>query len=470
MSDLQTTSVIINGNDFALSVPFSKVDKERRMVHGFATLDNLDNQDDIVLYQASVDAFNRFRGNIREMHDNTKAVGKMVSFRPEKHYDNETGKVYDGILVSAYVSKGAQDTWEKVLDHTLTGFSIGGNIKKSVNKFDEETERVIRIIEKYDLGELSLVDNPANELATVLSFEKGQDAGYIANVDIDNVFFCRVHNIVMFSGDQSATCYECGTPMSNIGFVESGDPDKISVTKAMLANVKNEPKPDDFVEFDDGIGKVEAVHTSGELFWPETGELFKSSPSDPLAIMTFYEQNNDTMIKTNHRIIKNLSSLTKIEGVKKVDNETDVTIESVTTDPIVEETADISKAEDVVEPAVEASTDEVIEKNDFDELKEMLASITKTLSTIPDVLGALADSTKAVNERVTELEAVAKSAVAGLTEAQSENEKLGKRMESVEASTAFRKSADVGDIVQAAPEGQSIWGGRFLDGTTGLSR
>ena len=139
-------------------------------------------------------------------------------------------------------------------------------------------------------------------------------------------------------------------------------------------------------------------------------------------------------------------------------------------DPIVEETADISKAEDVVEPAVEASTDEVIEKNDFDELKEMLASITKTLSTIPDVLGALADSTKAVNERVTELEAVAKSAVAGLTEAQSENEKLGKRMESVEASTAFRKSADVGDIVQAAPEVQSIWGGRFLDGTTGLSR
>ena len=132
--------------------------------------------------------------------------------------------------------------------------------------------------------------------------------------------------------------------------------------------------------------------------------------------------------------------------------------------------ADISKAEDVVEPAVEASTDEVIEKNDFDELKEMLASITKTLSTIPDVLGALADSTKAVNERVTELEAVAKSAVAGLTEAQSENEKLGKRIESVEASTAFRKSADVGDIVQAAPEVQSIWGGRFLDGTTGLSR
>ena len=34
-----------------------------------------------------------------------------------------------------YVSKGAPDTWEKVLDGTLTGFSIGGEINEASNEF-----------------------------------------------------------------------------------------------------------------------------------------------------------------------------------------------------------------------------------------------------------------------------------------------------------------------------------------------
>ena len=66
-----------NGEDLRLSMPFSKVDKERRIVSGFATLDNLDRQNDIVLPEASLKAFQKFRGNIREMHQPI-SVGKMV--------------------------------------------------------------------------------------------------------------------------------------------------------------------------------------------------------------------------------------------------------------------------------------------------------------------------------------------------------------------------------------------------------
>jgi predicted nucleic acid-binding Zn-ribbon protein len=43
-------------------------------------------------------------------------------------------------------------------------------------------------------------------------------------------------------------------------------------------------------------------------------------------------------------------------------------------------------------------------------------------------------------------------------------DEFGKRFEAVEADTAFRKSGDLGEIVQEGPEmvQKSLWGGRFL--------
>jgi hypothetical protein len=143
-------------------MPIGKVDIERRMVSGFATLDNIDKQGDIVTTESSINAFKNFRGNLREMHQ-PSAVGKIVSFKEDRYFDPNTKKFYSGVYVSAYVSKGAQDAWEKVLDGTYTGFSIGGNIKTWDDAFNEEMDKSIRVIKEYDLYELSLVDSPANQ-------------------------------------------------------------------------------------------------------------------------------------------------------------------------------------------------------------------------------------------------------------------------------------------------------------------
>ena len=59
-----------------LSFPIAKVNREKRTVSGFASLDNVDRHGDIVTADASKKAFERFRGNIREMHQPI-AVGKM---------------------------------------------------------------------------------------------------------------------------------------------------------------------------------------------------------------------------------------------------------------------------------------------------------------------------------------------------------------------------------------------------------
>ena len=78
-----------DGDNLRLSMPFSKVDKERRMVSGFATLDNVDKQNDIVTTDASLKAFKKFRGNIREMHQPV-SVGIMVDFKEDNYFDPET--------------------------------------------------------------------------------------------------------------------------------------------------------------------------------------------------------------------------------------------------------------------------------------------------------------------------------------------------------------------------------------------
>lgn len=140
---------------FHLFIPITKVDEERRTVAGWATTEKVDKQNEIVDYEASKKAFDDWHGNIREMHE-PKAVGKAISV---KHDDGDRR-----IYVTAKISKGAEDTWEKVKDGTLTGFSIGGQTIDKISqivKDDDETKQVTRIT-KYKLNELSLVDNPAN--------------------------------------------------------------------------------------------------------------------------------------------------------------------------------------------------------------------------------------------------------------------------------------------------------------------
>jgi hypothetical protein len=148
------------------SFPINMVKKEQRIVSGIATADNVDKSNDIVDFAASEIAFKNWQGNIREMHAPI-AVGKAISYKPIKMKDAD-GKEYNAIEVEAYISKGAEATWQKILDGTLRAFSIGGKImKKEILAGKLHNNRPINIIKEYELGELSLVDNPANALATI---------------------------------------------------------------------------------------------------------------------------------------------------------------------------------------------------------------------------------------------------------------------------------------------------------------
>jgi hypothetical protein len=417
-----------NGENLRLSMPFSKVDKERRIVSGFASLDNLDKQNDIVTAEASMKAFAKFRGNIREMHQ-PLAVGKMINFKEDKYFDPESKKFYSGVFVSAYVSKGAQDTWEKVLDGTLTGFSIGGRMNKWDDGYDEKSDTQIRIIKEYDLVELSLVDSPANQFANIVSVEKvdGVDVIKADETVLENVFYDKEAGLVLVSENESEKNPLTGTDMENIGFVEKTDNEKTNMIKFLVDSAKG-------------------INTS----------------------------------KINKEV--NPMTETTNEVVEEIVEKSDATVveTQVAPEAIVEESTDAEKAmkphadeETPAEDAGEKPGDEAEEDKakKSDDLAAAVADIKDNLTTaFSDLLSTvkslqaeveLLKSTKVDVDVVKDsFDAVAKD----IASAKDEFNEFGKRVDAVEADTAFRKSGDLGEIVQEQPEmvEKSLWGGRFL--------
>jgi len=198
------------------------IKKEERIVSGIATADNIDKAGDIVDFGASIEAFGGWGGNIREMHAPI-AVGKAVKVMPIQ-IDGGDGITYNAFRVDAYISKGAESTWLKVLDGTLRAFSIGGRImvkEKMAGKF--YNGRQVSVIKQYELGELSLVDNPANALATVDLVKMDQDGNLdyvlpfavdedeINKIDNLNISYEQLRNVL-----QNDVQYDMVNPMDNL--------------------------------------------------------------------------------------------------------------------------------------------------------------------------------------------------------------------------------------------------------------
>jgi hypothetical protein len=420
-----------NGDNVRLSMPLTKIDKDRRIVSGFASLDNIDKQDDIVTSEASMDAFARFRGNIREMHQ-PSAVGKMVSFKEDKYFDPESKKFYKGVFVSAYISKGANDAWEKVLDGTYTGFSIGGRMNKWDDAYDEKSDKTIRVIKEYDLVELSLVDSPANQFANIVSVEKVDGVNVVKGDEtvLENVFYDKESGLVMLSENESEISPTTGEQMANIGFVEKTDSEKINMMKFLVDSAKgiNTSKINKEVQ-----PMTENTETVAEVIETEAAVEVEKSEVAP-EVDAVVETTTEDVVKADEAPVS--EEIAKSEETLAVD--------------VVEEVTEVSKSDDTVESTVEI-------KNT---LESAFSDLVSKVNSLQAEVEMLKSSKVDIETAKQSFEAVAKDIA---TAANTFNE-FGKRVELVEQDTAFRKSGDLGEIVQNQPETveKSLWGGSFL--------
>jgi hypothetical protein len=413
-------------DNLRLSMPIGKVDAERRIVSGFASLDNIDKQDDIVTAEASMKAFKNFKGNIREMHQ-PSAVGKMVSFKEDRYFDPNSKKFYNGVYVSAYVSKGAQDAWEKVLDGTYSGFSIGGNIKSWDDGYNADLDKAIRIIKDYDLYELSLVDSPANQFASIISVEKvdGQNVISGSSVDtvIENVFYDSENGIVLVSDSETAESPISGKDMENIGFVEKNDNEKANMIKFLVDSAK-------------GISTIKITKEVSQM--TEATEVAADAVVENVEITP---EAQPAEVETP-AVVEDAPAEVAVE--KSDDGG------AVPSAPVVEEESVAPEVE--AEPAV-AKSDEAI----VDAVAEIKNSLT-------NAFGDLAATIKSLNEQVEALSKSVDTVSTEVTQVKGQFNEFGKRVDAVEQDTAFRKSGDLGEIVQLEPVKvqKSLWGGRFL--------
>jgi hypothetical protein len=416
-----------DGDNVRLSMPFGKVDIEKRIVSGFASLDNVDKQYDIVTTEASLSAFAKFRGNIREMHQ-PSAVGKMISFKEEKYFDPESKKFYKGIYVSTYISKGASDAWEKVLDGTYTGFSIGGRMNKWDDAYNEELDKPIRVIKDYDLVELSLVDSPANQFASIMSVEKvdGIDTikGDIANTVVENVFYDEETGIVLTSDEETYVSPVNGNEMKNIGFVEKNDSEKANMIKFLVDSAKGintskitkevNPMSEDTTTVDAPVADAEvSVEVTPEAQPTETVEAVVEAEA-PVA--------------------------EKSESI--VEDSATSSVEDAIQTPEAPAAEDAAKADDVIANAIA-------------EIKE----------SVTNAFGDLTATIKSLGDEVANMKKSLDATTTDVNQIKGTFNEIGKRVDSVEKDTAFRKSGDLGEIVQeldSTPVQKSLWGGRFL--------
>ena len=410
-------------NRVSLSMPISKVDKKTRHVSGFATLDNVDRTDDVVTAEASQKAFARFRGNIREMHQPI-AAGRMVDFKEESFYDTATKKFYRGIYVTAYISEGAEDTWKKVLDGTLSGFSIGGNIIDQSTEFSKDDGRAVRFIKEYDLVELSLVDSPANQLSNIFSVVKTDTGtmfkGMLAETELVNTFWCETDEIAKNSASETEECLSCGNAMVNIGFVEKSEDEAVK-TAALVTDFLRQ--------------KEDAVNTTenGEGGVNMTDEITKS---------------DEVTEETPEGVISDAAVTGENEAPGEVTPE--------------EEQGVAVAAEGNEDNAVEG-VDETPAEPDFEKLIDGLKDSVKESiqKAVEGVENRVSEATQAFDTKASEFEKSLGELSEELKSIKEQREEVAKRLEALEGATAFKKSGEV----ETAPEKKvqkGVWGGALF--------
>lgn len=414
------------------TIPLSKIDEEKRQVSGFASLDNDDQHGDIVLADASSKAFSRFRGNIREMHQPI-AVGKMVDFKEEEYFDSNSGNVYKGIYVTVRVSKGAQDTWEKVLDGTLTGFSIGGHItdsEQTIVKNDSGKEKSIRIIKEYEIEELSLVDNPANQLANVFSIQKNSDGqvtgtGILLEKSSEVVYYCKQDGIAKTSPEDSAVCPDCGESMQDAGWIEyTSKEERLSKFAERVASFNSQ--------------EGEATPAEGGV---QVGDIEKNvtQPNEESSDIPVAEQG-----KAQTEVDSSVEEVSEVEGDDAA-NEEEV-------NEVQDETDELSKMLDSLREDIVGN----IEKN-FDAINNKVESVNKSFE----------EFGKNIEEKFRDLESKHGELSKRLAVLKDEFETVEKSVRKIEGSTAVRKSGDSGGssekVIQRSGDDSTFnWKGTFF--------
>ena len=274
---------------------------------------------------------------------------------------------------------------------------------------------------------MSLVDSPANQFASIISVEKvnGQSVvtGTSAGTVIENVFYDSENGIVLVSDSETEASPISGKNMDNIGFVEKNDDEKANMIKFLVDSAK-------------GISTIKITKEVNKM--TETTEAVLDA------------------------VVENVEITPEAQPAEV---ETPAVVDEVPADLAVAKSDDggaVPSALVVEEESVVAEVEAELAVAKSDEsVADAVAEIKNSLT---NAFGDLATTIKSLNEQVAALNKSVETVSTEVTQVKDQFNEFGKRVDAVEQDTAFRKSGDLGEIVQFEPVKvqKSLWGGRFL--------
>lgn len=250
----------LSNDRFQIFLPLTKIDEEHRLVYGRATEQVVDSAREVCDVASSVPYFRKWsegaekrtggksKGNVREMH-RPVAAGKVLDIQyAEKAIDIETFCSDD-------------DVWRKILDGTLSGFSVGGRYVKRWP--DPENPGAWRYTAEPQ--EISYVDAPSVPTATftfikldgtseerVLGKAVADPQGHLAVAALADLSMATVgQNAIEITNEnhpeQNADCAQETKPISepvrSADIVDMKGPgwiEKLSATVSQLADAVSE--------------------------------------------------------------------------------------------------------------------------------------------------------------------------------------------------------------------------------------
>jgi len=131
--------------------------EEKRFIEGLAAAPGEDRN--VPLYELTEEC-------LREAVNDLK-VNQVLFLEHDKH--QPIGKIVDakfipgkGIWIKALISKTADKVWTMIQEGVLTGFSIGGSVKKFIEEAGKTISDTVCKVIRIELNEVSVVALPAN--------------------------------------------------------------------------------------------------------------------------------------------------------------------------------------------------------------------------------------------------------------------------------------------------------------------
>jgi hypothetical protein len=221
-----------------------------------------------------------------------------------------------------------------------------------------------------------------------------------------------------------------GQPMQNIGFVEKNDNEKTDMIKFLVDSAK-------------GIS-TSKINKEVSPMTDTTNEVVEVVAEEAVVEETTVEES---------QVAPEAETSEEVTEDADVEKSVETTVVPLEEAMQPKEDGDTRMSEEeVIEPV--AKSDEVLETA----IADVKDTVTKAFSDLTAVVQAQA-------EQIAELHKSIAAVKDEVTASKDVFNEFGKRVDAVEADTAFRKSGDLGEIVQETEPEQvqkSLWGGRFL--------